>query len=157
MKIDGNLLQGYNCRAAIDGRQQPTTGSRAPGAHAGAHHGPHHPGAQDVQCRSRRILRRPSRREAVAGYWSVENAKVCEERGVDPLITTGRQPNRQPPPPIHGQITMPKNSLAAYLHHRFGPELGFFAEAGAQATRKYDCFRFVIDLGKTKLIYVVPT
>jgi hypothetical protein len=41
---------------------------------------------------------------ADAGYWSEDNSKACEDRGVDSHIATGRLPHGQPPPPIYGPI-----------------------------------------------------
>jgi hypothetical protein len=41
---------------------------------------------------------------ADAGYWSEDNARACENNGLDALIATGRLPQGQPLPPIFGPI-----------------------------------------------------
>jgi hypothetical protein len=45
-----------------------------------------------------------------AGYWSVENAKACADKGIDAYIATGRLLHGQPSPPRRGP--MPRNADA---------------------------------------------
>ena len=99
MKSDGNLLQGYNCQAAVDGDHQVIVAMGVSNQSPDPEH--------LVPMLERTIAntaQRPRTFIADAGYWSEENATACEERGVDPHIATGRQPHGQPPPPIHGPI-----------------------------------------------------
>jgi hypothetical protein len=49
---------------------------------------------------------------ADAGYWSEDNAKACEQRGVDPYIATGRLPHGRPPPPIFAPIPKDLDAIA---------------------------------------------
>ena len=63
---------------------------------------------------------------ADAGYRSEENAKACEERGVDPHIAMGRMPHGQPPPPIYGPIPKDldaKGRMARKLRKKEGREI----------------------------------
>ena len=38
---------------------------------------------------------------------------------------------------------VPKDRLAADFHHRFGLEMGFFANPSTKTTRQNDCFHYV--------------
>ena len=63
---------------------------------------------------------------ADAGYWSEDNAKACEQRGVDPHIATGRLSHGQPPPPIFGPIPKDldaKGRMARKLRKKKGKEI----------------------------------
>ena len=63
---------------------------------------------------------------ADAGYWSEDNVKACEERGVDPHIATGRLPHGKPPPPITGPIPKDldaKGRMARKLRKKKGKEI----------------------------------
>ena len=121
MKSDGNLLQGYNCQAAVDGDHQVIVAM-------GVSNQPPDP-EHLVPMLERTIANTaqiPRTFIADAGYWSEENATACEERGVDPHIATGRQPHGQPPPPIYGPIPKDldaKGRMARKLRKKEGREI----------------------------------
>jgi len=99
MKTDGNLVQGYNCQAVVDGDHQVIVAMGVSNQPPDVEH--------LVPMLERTIANTaqvPATLIADAGYWSEENAKACENRGVDPHIATGRLPHGQPPPPIFGPI-----------------------------------------------------
>jgi hypothetical protein len=63
---------------------------------------------------------------ADAGYWSKNNAKACEEKGVDPHIGTGRLPHGQPLPPIIGLLPKDLNAkgrMVRKLRKKKGKEI----------------------------------
>ncbi len=102
VKSDGNVLQGYNCQAVVDGDHQVIVAM-------GVSNQP-----PDVEHLVPMLVRTiantsqvPKTLIADAGYWSEDNAKACEDRGVDPHIATGRLPHGQPPPPIRGPSWRP--------------------------------------------------
>jgi len=121
MKSDGNLLQGYNCQAVVDGDHQVIVAM-------GVSNQP-----PDVEHLVPMLVRTiantsqvPKTLIADAGYWSEDNAKACEDRGVDPHIATGRLPHGQPPPPIHGPIPKDldsKGQMARKLRKKEGKEI----------------------------------
>jgi transposase len=121
MKSDGNLLQGYNCQAAVDGDHQVIVAM-------GVSNQPPDP-EHLVPMLERTIANTgacPETFIADAGYWSEENATACEEQGVDPHIATGRQPHGQPPPPIYGPIPKDldaKGRMARKLRKKEGREI----------------------------------
>ena len=85
VKSDGNVLQGYNGQAVVDGDHLV-------------------PMLERTIANTSQV---PKTLIADAGYWSEDNAKACEDRGVDPHIATGRLPHGQPPPPIRGPSWRP--------------------------------------------------
>ncbi len=99
VKSDGNVLQGYNCQAVVDGDHQVIVAM-------GVSNQP--PDVEHLVPMLERTISNTSQVPetfiADAGYWSEDNAKVCEKRGVDPHIATGRLPHGEPPPPIYGPI-----------------------------------------------------
>jgi hypothetical protein len=102
VKSDGNVLQGYNCQAVVDGDHQVIVAMGVSNQPPDVEH--------LVPMLERTITNTsqvPKTLIADAGYWSEDNAKACEDRGVDPHIATGRLPHGQPPPAIFGPI--PKN------------------------------------------------
>jgi hypothetical protein len=99
VKSDGNLLQGYNCQAVVDGDHQVIVAMGISNQPPDVEH--------LVPMLERTIVNTaqiPRTFIADAGYWSEDNAAACEQRGVDPHIATGRLPHGQPPPPIYGPI-----------------------------------------------------
>lgn len=76
--------QALAAEAAAEARDRL---SRAPGSQAGAQQ------ANTAQV-TETIF-------ANAGYWSEENAKDCEKRGVNAHSDTGKQLHRKSPPPLH--------------------------------------------------------
>jgi hypothetical protein len=99
MKSDGNLLQGYNCQAVVDGDHQIIVAMGV----SNQSPDPEHlvPMLERTIANTGQI---PKTLIGDAGYWSEDNVSTCEKRGVDPHIATGRQPHGQPPPPIFGPI-----------------------------------------------------
>jgi hypothetical protein len=129
MKSDGNLLQGYNGQAAVDGDHQVIVAM-------GVSNQP--PDVEHLVPMLERTITNTAQIpktfiavaagfcEAVAGYWSEDNATACADRGVDPHIATGRQPHGQPPPPIHGPIPKDldaKGRMARKLRKKEGREI----------------------------------
>jgi hypothetical protein len=121
MKSDGNVLQGYNCQAAVDGDQQVIVAM-------GVSNQP--PDVEHLVPMLERTIANTSQVPqtfiADAGYWSEDNAKACEERGVDPHIATGRLPHGKPPPPINGPIPRDldaKGRMARKLRKKEGKEI----------------------------------
>ena len=121
VKSDGNVLQGYNCQAAVDGDHQVIVAM-------GVSNQP--PDVEHLVPMLERTIANTSQVPetfiADAGYWSEDNAKACEERGVDPHIATGRQPHGKPPPPIYGPIPKDldaKGRMARKLRKKEGKEI----------------------------------
>ena len=121
VKSDGNLLQGYNCQAAVDGDHQVILAMGVSNQPPDVEH--------LVPMLERSIANTnqvPRTLIADAGYWSEDNAKACEERGVDPHIATGRLPHGKPPPPIYGPIPRDldaKGRMARKLRKKEGKEV----------------------------------
>jgi hypothetical protein len=107
MKSDGNLLQGYNCQAAVDGDHQVIVAMGVSNQSPDPEH--------LVPMLERTIANTgacPETLIADTGYWSEDNVSACEERGADPHISTGRQKHGQPPPPICGPIPKGLDAIA---------------------------------------------
>ncbi|MCS5699167.1 transposase [Cyanobium sp. FGCU-52] len=121
VKSDGNVLQGYNCQAVVDGDHQVIVAM-------GVSNQP--PDVEHLVPMLERTITNTSKVPktliADAGYWSEDNAKACEQRGVDPHIATGRLPHGQPPPPIYGPIPKDldaKGRMARKLRKKKGKEI----------------------------------
>ena len=121
MKSDGNLLQGYNCQAAVDGDHQVIVAM-------GVSNQP--PDVEHLEPMLERTIANtgacPKTFIADAGYWSEGNVSACEERGTDPHISTGRQKHGQPPPAICGPIPKgldAKGKMARKLRKKEGREI----------------------------------
>ena len=99
MKSDGNLLQGYDCQTVVDGDHQVIVAMGVSNQPPESEHLV--PMLERTMAYTAQV---PEILIADAGYRSEENAKACEERGVDPHIAMGRMPHGQPPPPIYGPI-----------------------------------------------------
>ena len=102
MKHQGVYVQGYNGQLAVDEEHQIIV------AHALTNQAPdveHLPAILERIAAS--TGRQPRRLSADAGYWSEDNVRVCEERGVEPFIATGRGEHGESPPVIRGRP--PKN------------------------------------------------
>lgn len=115
------MLQGYNCQAVIDGDHQVIVTMGVSNQPPDVEH--------LVPMLERTITNTsqvPKNMIADSGYWSEDNAKACEDRGVDPHIATGRLPHGQPPPPIHGPIPKgldAKGKMARKLRKKAGREI----------------------------------
>jgi hypothetical protein len=107
MKSDGNMLQGYNCQAAVDGDHQVIVAM-------GVSNQP--PDVEHLKPMLERTIANtgacPETFIADAGYWSEDNVSTCEKRGADPHISTGRQKHGQPPPAICGPIPKGLDAIA---------------------------------------------
>ena len=121
MKSDGNLLQGYNCQAAVDGDHQVIVAM-------GVSNQP--PDVEHLEPMLERTIANtgacPETFIADAGYWSEDNVSACEKRGADPHISTGREKHGQPPPPICGPIPKgldAKGKMARKLRKKEGREI----------------------------------
>lgn len=121
MKSDGNMLQGYNCQAAVDGDHQVIVAM-------GVSNQP--PDVEHLAPMLERTIANtggcPETFIADAGYWSEDNVSACEKRGADPHISTGRQKHGQPPPPICGPIPKgldAKGRMARKLRKKEGREI----------------------------------
>ena len=121
VKSDGNVLQGYNCQAVVDGDHQVIVAMGVSNQPPDVEH--------LVPMLERTITNTsqvPKTLIADAGYWSEDNAKACEQRGVDPHIATGRLPHGQPPPPIYGPIPKDldaKGRMARKLRKKEGQKI----------------------------------
>ena len=121
VKSDGNVLQGYNCQAVVDGDHQVIVAMGVSNQPPDVEH--------LVPMLERTIANTtqvPETFIADAGYWSEDNAKACEERGVDPHIATGRLPHGKPPPPIYGPIPKDldaKGRMARKLRRKKGKKI----------------------------------
>jgi len=121
VKSDGNVLQGYNCQAVVDGDHQVIVAMGVSNQPPDVEH--------LVPMLERTIANTgqvPKTMIADAGYWSEDNAAACEERGVDPHIATGRLPHGQPPPPIFGPIPRgldAKGKMARKLRKKKGQKI----------------------------------
>ena len=121
MKSDGNLLQGYNCQAAVDGDHQVIVAMGV----SNQPPDPEHlvPMLERTMANTTQV---PRTFIADAGYWSEDNVSACEKRGTDPHIATGRLPHGQPLPPIFGPIPKDldaKGRMARKLRKKEGREI----------------------------------
>jgi hypothetical protein len=129
MKSDGNLLQGYNCQAAVDGDHQVIVAMGVINQPPDVEHLVpmlERTIANTGDCPETFIAVAAGFCEAVAGYWSEDNVSACEKRGTDPHISTGRQKHGQPPPAICGPIPKDldaKGKMARKLRKKEGREI----------------------------------
>jgi len=121
MKSDGNMLQGYNCQAAVDGDHQVIVAM-------GVSNQP--PDVEHLEPMLERTIANtgacPETFIADAGYWSENNVSACEKRGTGPHISTGRQKHGQPPPAICGPIPKgldAQGKMARKLRQKEGREI----------------------------------
>ena len=121
LKGGDGWIQGYNCQAVVDGDHQIIVA-------VGVSNQP--PDVEHLVPMLERTIANTSQVPetfiADAGYWSEDNAKACEERGVDPHIATGRLPHGKPPPPITGPIPKDldaKGRMARMLRKKKGKEI----------------------------------
>ena len=121
LKGGDGWIQGYNCQAVVDGDHQVIVAM-------GVSNQP--PDVEHLVPMLERTIANTSQVPktfiADAGYWSEDNAKACEDRGVDPHIATGRLPHGQPPPPIYGPIPKDldaKGRMARKLRKKKGKEI----------------------------------
>jgi len=121
MKGNGEMVQGYNCQAVVDGDHQVIV---AVGVSNQA------PDVEHLEPMLERTIANtgaiPKTFIADAGYWSEDNAELCTEAQTDPHIATGRQKHGQPPPSTKGRIPKdlgPKERMARKLRTKKGREI----------------------------------
>jgi IS5 family transposase len=121
MKGNGEMIQGYNCQAVVDGDHQVIVA-------VGVSNQP--PDVEHLKPMLERTIANtgacPTTFIADAGYWSEDNAEICSKAQTDPHIATGRQKHGQPPPSTKGRI--PKNMdakdrMARKLRNKKGREI----------------------------------
>ena len=98
MKRDGGYLQGYNGQAAVDDQQLIIVACAVTNQAPDQQHLP--PLLQQVADNCGAY---PDKLLADAGYWDERHVGLCEQRGVDPYIATGRYKHGESPPPVRGR------------------------------------------------------
>ena len=92
-KTSDGFIQGYNAQVAVDATAQVIVAQHVTAAS---------PDAKQlqpvVQALIRGLHRRPRVVLADAGYWSEANVVALQDRGIEPLIATGRRKHREPVP-----------------------------------------------------------
>jgi hypothetical protein len=92
-KTRDGFIQGYNAQVAVDATAQVIVAQHVTAAS---------PDAQQLQPAVDALIRGLHRRPRVvladAGYWSEANVVALQERGIEPLIATGRRKHREPVP-----------------------------------------------------------
>jgi transposase len=102
MKHQGGYLQGYNGQLAVDEQHQVIVAQALTNQAPDVEH--LEPMLDLIEaCTGAR----PTRLSADAGYWSKDNAAVCEDRGINAFIATGRLAHGEVQPPVRGRP--PKN------------------------------------------------
>lgn len=97
-KAGTNYVQGYNCQAAVDAKSQVIVAQAATNQP---------PDVQHLAPMLDRVIancgKAPKILSADAGYFSEENVRAVEGRGVDPYIATGRLKHGEKPPVVRGR------------------------------------------------------
>ena len=92
-KTSDGFIQGYNAQVAVDATAQVIVAQHVTAAS---------PDAEQlqpaVQALLRGLHRRPRGVLADAGYWSEANVIALQDRGIEPLIATGRRKHSEPVP-----------------------------------------------------------
>jgi transposase len=92
-KTSDGFIQGYNAQVAVDATAQVIVAQHVTAAS---------PDAQQLQPAVQALIRGLHRRPRVvladAGYWSEANVVALQDRGIEPLIATGRRTHREPVP-----------------------------------------------------------
>jgi transposase len=92
-KTSDGFIQGYNAQVAVDATAQVIVAQHVTAAS---------PDAEQlqpvVQALIRGLHRRPRVVLADAGYWSEANVVALQDRGIEPLIATGRRTHHEPVP-----------------------------------------------------------
>ncbi len=124
---DGSFHQCYNAQAVVDDAHQVIVATELSNCAADA---PALPAMLDAVAANCGAL--PDQLVADAGYFSEDNVRATTERGVDPLIATGRlKHNETPPPAPRGRI--PKH---ATVKQRMARKLRTKKGRAAYARRK---------------------
>jgi transposase len=97
-KTSSGFIQGYNAQAAVDETFQVIVAQHVT------------PAAPDVQqlkpaveSIERTLKNRPQEMLADAGYWSEDNVRALEQKGIEPFIAAGRQKHRERAPSPRGR------------------------------------------------------
>ncbi|MGH9778758.1 MAG: IS1182 family transposase [Candidatus Acidiferrales bacterium] len=97
-KTNDGYIQGYNAQLAVDDTFQVIVAQ---------HVTPAAPDVQQLQPAvtsiERTLKKRPESVLADAGYWSEENVRALEKKGIDPFIATGRQKHGETVPSPRGR------------------------------------------------------
>jgi len=92
-KTSDGFIQGYNAQVAVDATAQVIVAQHVTAAS---------PDAEQLQPVVRALIhglhRRPRVVLADAGYWSEANVVALQDRGIEPLIATGRRKHHEPVP-----------------------------------------------------------
>ena len=92
-KTSDGFIQGYNAQIAVDATAQVIVAQ---------HVTPASPDAEQLQPVVAAVVRNVRQRPAVvladAGYWSEANVVALQQRGIEPLIATGRHKHSDPTP-----------------------------------------------------------
>ena len=92
-KTNDGFIQGYNAQVAVDATAQVIVAQHVTAAS---------PDAQQLQPAVQALIRGLHRRPRVvladAGYWSEANVVALQDRGIEPLIATGRRKHSEPVP-----------------------------------------------------------
>lgn len=98
MERGGEYLQGYNGQAVVDDAHQVIVAQAVTNQAPDAQHLPAMLAQAEANCgRAPRVM------TADNGYWSEENARYCEERGVEAYIATGRLKHGETAPTVRGR------------------------------------------------------
>ena len=98
MKDQGGYLQGYNGQLVVDDRHQVIVAQALTNQAPDVEH--LEPMLDLVEAFTGMA---PKRLSADAGYWSEDNAAVCEGRGINAFIATGRFTHGEAMPPVRGR------------------------------------------------------
>lgn len=92
-KTSDGFIQGYNAQIAVDATAQVIVAQ---------HVTPASPDAEQLQPAVAAVVKELRQRPAIvladAGYWSAANVVALEQRGIEPLIATGRRKHSDPSP-----------------------------------------------------------
>jgi len=100
MKKGGDFIQGYNCQAAVDEHRQIIVAQALTNQSPDAEHLQPLLGQLRVNCGGGW----PWRFTGDAGYFSLENAKFCDDNHIDAYLATGRLKHGEEPSALVGRI-----------------------------------------------------
>jgi len=119
MKRDGGYLQGYNAQAAVDGDHQIIVAVAVTNQAPDVEH--LRPMLVEIEKNCGRL---PETLSADSGYWSDDNSRQCDKRGVDAHIATGRERPGSGEPAETGGQPRASNDLKERMKAKLGTEDG---------------------------------